>query len=95
MICSNFLKTADDHIEKIIIAYKFTMPNNYWRYNSILPINHSFTGGSREEITSLLKVTTEYKNSLIGSFHTALYLDEMKTHLTKIEELKVAMGKNI
>ena len=41
-----------------------------------------------EEVTLLLKAATDYEGSMVGSFYTAAYYDEMKIHLVELDDLK-------
>ncbi|WP_223881885.1 AAA family ATPase [Niallia endozanthoxylica] len=87
-VCGQFLTMAEDTIEKI--SY-YIQSATYITNADILVLYEKMKNlleETTEESASLLKATSEYENSLVGAFHTAVHLEEMKLHLAAIEALK-------
>jgi len=88
VICGQFLTIAEDTFDKIS---SYTQSSSYITNSDILDLYEKMKGileDTIEETASLLKATSEYESSLVGAFHTAVHLEEMKQHLTAIEEYK-------
>ncbi|WP_338452343.1 AAA family ATPase [Niallia oryzisoli] len=87
-ICGQFLTIAEEAIEKITY---YTQSAKYITNADTLDLYEKMKDILEEAIkesASLLKATNEYDSSLVGTFHTAVHLDEMKQHLSAIEEIK-------
>lgn len=88
LTCNNFLKSVEDHFAKLTIftdlSCETTKDNSHDDNEKII----SLLENARNETESLLRAAREYKDSLVGTFHTAVFLEDMKKHLNQIEELK-------
>ncbi|WP_071395051.1 AAA family ATPase [Bacillus tuaregi] len=87
-VCGQFLTTAEEELEKMD---HFLQSATYITNGEIHSLYEKMKGILEEvieESASLLKATSEYENSLVGAFHTALHLEEMKQHLAAIEDIK-------
>lgn len=88
LTCQNFLKTSDEHLKKLAgmtnSPYDNTSDKSEEALKNIIVLLENVTN----EIVSLLQSVTAYKESLVGTFHTAVYLEDIKKHLSRIEELK-------
>lgn len=88
LTCKNFLQTASEHLDRLIglTDSPYEIPNDYSSdfYEKIIGILENIKG----EVESLLQASNDYKDSLVGTFHTAVYLEDIKKHLSRIKELK-------
>lgn len=87
-ICQNFLSEADDHqedlIEKMNLAEALgnkPLFDQYKKLSDLLTTTIEVSG-------NLLKAAEEYEESIKGVFHTATYFDDLKLHLSSLEEIK-------
>lgn len=87
-ICQSFLAVADDHVEDLTEKMKLaeslkdiSLSQQYKKLAVLLSDSIDITG-------SLLKAAEEYEESIKGVFHTATYFDELKVHLSGLEEIK-------
>ncbi|WP_428908460.1 AAA family ATPase [Niallia sp. Krafla_26] len=80
-ICQEFLDTIEDQIESLSNLKKSKNEPEYDQVEVLL--NSAF-----EEVALLLKAATDYEGSMVGSFYTSAYYDEMKKHLIALEDLK-------
>jgi SpoVK/Ycf46/Vps4 family AAA+-type ATPase len=87
-ICQSFLAEADDHVEDLTEKMKLAeslkdipLSHQYKKLAVLLSDSIDITG-------SLLRAAEEYEESIKGVFHTATYFDELKVHLSGLEEIK-------
>ncbi|WP_310195881.1 AAA family ATPase [Neobacillus niacini] len=87
-ICQNFLSEADDHqedlTEKMNLAEALgnePLFDQYKKLSDLLTTTIEISG-------NLLKAAEEYEESIKGVFHTATYYDDIKLHMTSLEEIK-------
>jgi SpoVK/Ycf46/Vps4 family AAA+-type ATPase len=87
-ICQSFLAEADDHVEDLTEKMKLAeslndipLSQQYKKLAVLLSDSIDITG-------SLLRAAEEYEESIKGVFHTATYFDELKVHLSGLEEIK-------
>ncbi|MBY0147983.1 AAA family ATPase [Neobacillus niacini] len=92
-ICQSFLAEADDHVEDLTEKMKLaeslkdiSLSQQYKKLAVLLSDSIDITG-------SLLKAAEEYEESIKGVFHTATYFDELKVHLSGLEEIKQSWEK--
>jgi SpoVK/Ycf46/Vps4 family AAA+-type ATPase len=87
-ICQQFLKTAELNMEKLT---SFTQSSTRG-INDDAPVLYQKMIYILEEVieqsASLLKATSEYEKSIAGAFHTAIHFENMKLHISSINELK-------
>src|SRR4051812_16344576 len=87
-ICQQFLKTAELNMEKLT---SFTQSSTR-SINDDAPVLYQKMIYILEEVieqsASLLKATSEYEKSIAGAFHTAVHFENMKLHISSINELK-------
>ena len=81
-ICQQFLINAEEQLESLA---NMSDTINQSIYNSSMK---TILEQAIDRVALLLKSATDYENSMIGSFHTSAYLDEMKLHLSNLEDLK-------
>jgi SpoVK/Ycf46/Vps4 family AAA+-type ATPase len=87
-VCQKFLTDADE-IQQVLDAKRelsSTMENKdlFQKYHHL----HGLLTSAIEETGSLLKAAEEYDQSITGVFHTSTYYDELKLHLSNLEEIK-------
>ncbi|MFS0777358.1 AAA family ATPase [Neobacillus sp. 3P2-tot-E-2] len=87
-ICQRFLAEADDQVEdlteKMNLAQTIgntTLSNQYKDLIELLSTAIEVSG-------NLLKAAEEYEESIKGVFHTATYYDDLKLHLSSLEDIK-------
>jgi SpoVK/Ycf46/Vps4 family AAA+-type ATPase len=87
-ICQSFLAEADDQVEdlkeKMNLAETLgnaPISNQYKFLNELLSSAIEVSG-------HLLKAAEEYEESIKGVFHTATYYDDLKLHLSSLEDIK-------
>ncbi|MDF2789444.1 MAG: stage sporulation protein [Neobacillus sp.] len=87
-ICQSFLADADDQVEdlteKMNLAETLgntTLSNQYKDLIELLSTAIEVSG-------NLLKAAEEYEESIKGVFHTATYYDDLKLHLSSLEDIK-------
>ncbi|MEH7492063.1 AAA family ATPase [Neobacillus niacini] len=87
-ICQSFLAEADDQVEdlteKMNLAQTLgntTLSNQYKDLIELLSTAIEVSG-------NLLKAAEEYEESIKGVFHTATYYDDLKLHLSSLEDIK-------
>ncbi|MFP7298087.1 AAA family ATPase [Neobacillus niacini] len=87
-ICQSFLEEADDHLEDLTekrnladVLENEQLSLQYHKLAELLTDAIEFTG-------NLLKSSEEYEESIKGVFHTATYVDDLKFHLSSLEDLK-------
>lgn len=87
-ICQSFLSEADDHqadlTEKMKLAETLENKLLYNQYKNIVDLLTT----SIEVCGNLLKAAEEYEESIKGVFHTATYFEDLKLHLSSLEEIK-------
>nr|WP_235714579.1 AAA family ATPase [Neobacillus dielmonensis] len=87
-ICQSFLSEADERFQdlqhKKDIASSLIGKDVFQQYQKL----YDLLASAIEETGKLLKASEDYEESIIGVFHTAAYIDELKLHLSKVEELK-------
>ncbi|MCM3727495.1 AAA family ATPase [Neobacillus cucumis] len=87
-VCQRFLAEADEHLQelqKIIdTVSKIDLDELLQRYKRLSELLSS----AIEETGSLLKAAEEYNQSITGVFHTSTYYDDLKIHMSNLEEIK-------
>ncbi|MEH7180469.1 AAA family ATPase [Neobacillus vireti] len=87
-ICQNFLSEADEHqedlTEKMNLAEALENKQLFDQYKNLSDLLIT----SIEVTGNLLKAAEEYEKSITGVFHTATYFDDLKLHLSSLEEIK-------
>lgn len=87
-ICKSFLVGADDEaedlIEKMKLAESLGNQTLFERYKSLSEMMSECI----EVSGNLLKAAEEYEESIKGVFHTATYIDDLKLHLSSLEDIK-------
>lgn len=87
-ICKSYLAEADDHVddltEKMNLAMALGNKQLTQQYKKLAEL----LTDSIEVSGSLLKAAQEYEESIKGVFHTATYYDDLKLHLSSLEEIK-------
>ena len=88
LTCKNFLQTAAEHIDRLtgLSDSPCEISNDDLSdfYEKIIEILENI----KSEVELLLQASSDYKDSLVGTFHTAVYLEDIKKHLSQIQELK-------
>ncbi|WP_338469363.1 AAA family ATPase [Niallia sp. XMNu-256] len=86
-ICQQFLKDAEEQLDAI--------KNSRKKLQDSLHDSHDFSGKMIDlletviEVTALLlKAANDYEGSMVGTFYTSAHYDELKQHLSHLEELK-------
>ncbi|PLS09511.1 AAA family ATPase [Neobacillus cucumis] len=87
-VCQNFLYEADEQqleVQKMIdIASKMEMKELLERYEKLSELLST----AIEETASLLKAAEEYNQSITGVFHTSTYYDDLKLHMSNLDQIK-------
>lgn len=87
-ICKTFLAEADDHVEdlteKRYLAEEMRNEPLSLQYKKLLDL----LTAAIEVNGNLLKAAEEYEESIKGVFHTATYYEDLKLHLSSLEEIK-------
>lgn len=87
-VCQNFLEEAEE-IQQMLAAKKdlastLNGKDLYQKYTLLFGLMST----AIEETVSLLKASEEYDQSITGVFHTSTYYDDLKLHLTNLEDIK-------
>ena len=88
LICRNFLDTAENDLEELQSKLRNTV---HWTNPDLKKIYQNIVSLLSEvvEVTAeLLKASEEYEESIIGVFHTAVHVQDLKLHLSKLEEIQ-------
>jgi SpoVK/Ycf46/Vps4 family AAA+-type ATPase len=87
-ICQSFLAEADDHVEDLTEKRNFaealrneSLSLQYKKLADLLTAAIEVNG-------NLLKAAEEYEESIKGVFHTATYYEDLKLHLSSLEDIK-------
>nr|WP_307195232.1 AAA family ATPase [Neobacillus niacini] len=87
-ICQSFLAEADDQVEdlteKMNLAETLGNAPIFNQYKFLIELLSS----AIEVSGHLLKAAEEYEESIKGVFHTATYFDDLKLHLSSLEDIK-------
>jgi len=87
-ICKSFLSEADERFQdlqhKKDIASGMLGKEIFQQYQQL----YELLASAIEETGKLLKASEDYEESIIGVFHTSAYMDDLKLHLAKVEEIK-------
>lgn len=83
-ICQQFLSKAEEKMESLT-SYNQSVHNSFESTEKMITILKNAT----EVTANLLKAATDYKASMVGSFYTSAHYDDMKKHLSDLEELKM------
>lgn len=87
-ICQSFLAVADDQVEdlteKMNLAEALGNKPLFEQYKNLADL----LSDSIEVSGNLLKAAEEYEDSIKGVFHTATYIDDLKLHLSSLEDIK-------
>jgi SpoVK/Ycf46/Vps4 family AAA+-type ATPase len=87
-ICQSFLADADDHVEDLTekrnLAEALRNEPLSLQYKKLTDLLTS----AIEVNGNLLKAAEEYEESIIGVFHTATYYEDLKLHLSSLENIK-------
>ncbi|WP_243449976.1 AAA family ATPase [Neobacillus terrae] len=88
LICRNFLDSAVNDLEELQSKLRNTMdwtnPDLKKIYQKIVTL----LSDAVEVTAELLKASEEYEESIIGVFHTAVHVQDLKLHLSKLEEIQ-------
>lgn len=87
-ICQSFLAESDDQLEDLTEKMNLaeTLANTPL-FNEYKDLTELLTNAI-EVSGNLLKAAEEYEESIKGVFHTATYFDDLKLHLSSLEDLK-------
>ncbi|KLT16041.1 stage V sporulation protein K [Neobacillus vireti] len=87
-ICQSFLTGVDAQLQKLQddldLTVKLANQDAYLTYHQL----HDLLAAANEETSSLLKAAEEYDQSITGVFHTSTFYDELKLHLSRVEDIK-------
>ncbi|MFJ5718178.1 AAA family ATPase [Neobacillus sp. NPDC093127] len=87
-ICQSFLTGTDAQLQmlqdNLDLAAKLANQEAYLTYQQL----HDLLVEANEETNSLLKAAEEYDQSITGVFHTSTFYEELKLHLSSVEEIK-------
>ncbi|MEH6996688.1 AAA family ATPase [Neobacillus drentensis] len=87
-ICQNFLAKADDHVEdlteKVNLAEALRNEPLSLQYKKLVELLTE----AIEVNGNLLTAAEEYEESIKGVFHTATYYEDLKLHLSRLEDIK-------
>ncbi|MBV7506508.1 AAA family ATPase [Bacillus sp. sid0103] len=87
-VCQNFLNNADeiqtDLAAKKDLSATLSNPDVFQKYNHL----YELFSTAIDETGRLLKAVEEYDQSITGVFHTSTYYDDLKKHLSILEEIK-------
>jgi SpoVK/Ycf46/Vps4 family AAA+-type ATPase len=87
-VCQKFLQKGEEQLPvlegKLDLASTMMDKNIFQTYRKLYELLTS----AINETTSLLKAAEEYDQSITGVFHTATYYDDLKFHLSNVEEIK-------
>lgn len=87
-ICQNFLAEADEHVEDLTEKRNLAEALR----NEPLSLQYKKLGdlltAAIEVNGNLLKAAEEYEESIKGVFHTATYYEDLKLHLSSLEDIK-------
>lgn len=87
-ICQSFLAEADDQVEDLTEKMNLAVTmGNTPLFNQYKDLTELLTNAI-EVSGNLLKAAEEYEESIKGVFHTATYYDDLKLHLSSLEDLK-------
>lgn len=92
-VCQNFLNNADeiqtDLAAKRDLSATMSKQDIFQKYNHLYELFSS----AIDETGRLLKAVEEYDQSITGVFHTSTYYDDLKVHLSHLEEIKETWQK--
>lgn len=92
-VCQNFLNNADeiqtDLAAKRDLSATVSKEDIFQKYNYLYELFSS----AIDETGRLLKAVEEYDQSITGVFHTSTYYDDLKVHLSNLEEIKETWQK--
>ncbi|MFP5111786.1 AAA family ATPase [Bacillaceae bacterium C204] len=92
-VCQNFLNNADeiqtDLAAKRDLSVTMSKQDIFQKYNHLYELFSS----AIDETGRLLKAVEEYDQSITGVFHTSTYYDDLKVHLSNLEEIKETWQK--
>jgi len=87
-ICRHFLSGAEEQVEelkkKLNQVSTMIQKDLFSKYDLLFRV----LSDCIDETGQLLKAAEEYEQSIIGVFHTATYVEELKLHQANVEELK-------
>ncbi len=87
-ICQRFLtdgKKALRDLQRAVDLVSTMMEKElFYKYQQL----YDLLSTAIEETENLLKAAKEYEQSIIGVFHTAVYYEDLKLHLSKVKEIK-------
>ncbi|MCM3567728.1 AAA family ATPase [Neobacillus mesonae] len=87
-ICQQFLTDTEEKLHDLLtmvdLASSMTDQDLFKKLQQLYQLLSSVI----DETASLLKAAEEYEQSIIGVFHTAVYYEDLKQHLSKVEEMK-------
>ncbi len=88
-ICQKFLRKSEDGVqlleENMIVSARHNNEDSHRKYKDLLELLSLV----QEEIERLLKAAEEYKQSIIGVFHTASFYEDLKSQLSAVEASKI------
>lgn len=87
-ICQSFLAEADNQVEDI--TEKMNLADTLGNTTLLLQYKEliELLSTAIEISGNLLKAAEEYEESIKGVFHTATYFDDLKLHLSSLEDIK-------
>ncbi|MCM3116346.1 AAA family ATPase [Neobacillus sp. MER 74] len=92
-VCQNFLNNADEIQTDLAAKREFSATLStkvvYQRYNQMFELYSA----AIDETGRLLKAVEEYDQSITGVFHTSTYYDDLKLHLSNLDEIKETWQK--
>lgn len=87
-ICESFLKVTDEQLQGLQakVDLTSTMVNRqlFLKYQKLFELLST----AIEETGSLLKSAKEYDQSITGVFHTSTFYEDLKLHMSNLEEIK-------
>ncbi|GHH99104.1 AAA family ATPase [Neobacillus kokaensis] len=89
-ICQGFLANAEDDLHAIKEKVDLISPTMDQELFKKLQQLHDLLSNIIGETGKLLKAAEEYEQSIIGVFHTAVYYENLKHHLSRIGATKQA-----
>lgn len=87
-ICESFLKVADEQLQglqaKVDLTSTMVNRQHFLKYQKLFELLST----AIEETGSLLKAAKEYDQSITGVFHTSTFYEDLKLHMSNLDEIK-------
>ena len=87
-ICQHFLTSAEDELHDLQTKVDLISTTINQELFKKLEQLHQLLSAVIEETANLLKAAEEYEQSIIGVFHTTVYYEDLKWHLSLVEDIK-------